>query len=75
MSRLISLWRNLFRRSQVDRALLTRLREGMLHGVRPLDPISFLGSAAVFAAVALVASLVPAMRAASLNPVQALITR
>ena len=44
----------------------------MLYGIEPLDPVSFAGSVAVFAAVALVASLMPARRAASVNPVDAL---
>jgi ABC-type lipoprotein release transport system permease subunit len=46
--------------------------EGMLYGVRPLDLISFAGGAIVFGALALVASLIPAWRAASVNPVDAL---
>ena len=53
-------------------SLLTDLLAGMLYGVRPLDPISFIGGAVVFVAVAAVASLVPARRAASVNPVEAL---
>ena len=55
-------------------ALLTRLLEGMLYGVRPLDPISFAGGAIVLGALALIASLVPATRAASIDPVEALRT-
>ena len=46
--------------------------EGMLYGVRPLDPMSFVGGATVLGALALIASLVPAIRAASINPVDAL---
>ena len=53
-------------------AMLTRLLEGMLYDVRPLDPVSFAGGAIVLGALALVASLVPAARAASINPVDAL---
>ena len=53
-------------------ALVTRVLEGMLYGIRPLDPISFTGGAMIFAALALVASLIPARRAASVNPVEAL---
>ena len=53
-------------------SLLTDLLAGMLYGVRPLDPISFIGGAVIFVAVAAVASLVPARRAASVNPVEAL---
>jgi predicted permease len=53
-------------------SLLTDLLAGMLYGVRPLDPVSFIGGAVLFIAVAAVAALVPARRAASLNPVDAL---
>ena len=53
-------------------AVLTRLLEGMLYGVRPLDPVSFVGGAIVLGALAFIASLVPATRAASINPVDAL---
>jgi ABC-type antimicrobial peptide transport system permease subunit len=44
----------------------------MLYGIEPLDLVSFAGSAAVFVAVVVLASLVPARRAASVNPVTAL---
>ncbi|HEU4692792.1 MAG TPA: FtsX-like permease family protein, partial [Vicinamibacterales bacterium] len=53
-------------------AVLTRLLEGMLYGVRPLDMMSFAGGAIVLGVLALVATLVPALRAASINPVEAL---
>jgi predicted permease len=53
-------------------AMLTRLLEGMLYGVGPLDPVSFAGGAVVLGALALVATLVPGVRAASINPVDAL---
>jgi predicted permease len=56
-------------------ALVTRLLESMLYGVRPLDAISFAGGAVVFGALALIASLIPASRAASVNPVDALRTQ
>ena len=46
-------------------ALVTRLLEGMLYGVQPLDPVSFAGGAILFGTLALVASLIPARRAAS----------
>ena len=55
-------------------AFLTRALEGMLYGVRPLDPISFAGGAALFGVLALVAGLIPASRAAAVNPVEALRT-
>src|SRR5688572_11336687 len=53
-------------------AMVTRLLAGMLYGVQPLDPLSFIGGAVIFMAVAAVASLVPARRAALVNPVDAL---
>jgi predicted permease len=56
-------------------ALVTRLIEGMLYGVRPLDAVSFAGGAVVFGVLALIASLIPAARAASVNPVEALRTQ
>jgi macrolide transport system ATP-binding/permease protein len=56
-------------------ALVTRLLEGLLYGVRPLDAISFAGGAVVLGVLALIASLIPASRAASVNPVDALRTQ
>jgi ABC-type antimicrobial peptide transport system permease subunit len=53
-------------------AMLTRLLEGMLYGVRPLDLMSFAGGAIVLGVLALVATLVPGVRAVSINPVDAL---
>jgi predicted permease len=53
-------------------SLATRLLAGMLYGVQPLDPLSFIGGAVIFMTVAGLASLVPARRAASVNPVDAL---
>ena len=49
-----------------------QLLTGFLYGIPALDPVSFAGSALLLAAVAFVASLLPARRAASVNPVQAL---
>lgn len=56
----------------VAASLSTRLIAGMLYGVRPLDPLSFIGGAVIFMAVAVFASVMPARRAASVNPVDAL---
>jgi putative ABC transport system permease protein len=53
-------------------ALLTRLLEGMLYGVHPFDLMSFAGGAMVLGVLAIVATLVPGLRAASINPVEAL---
>jgi putative ABC transport system permease protein len=53
-------------------SLATNLIAGMLYGVEALDPVSFAGGAALFIAVAVLASLLPARRAATVNPVEAL---
>ncbi len=53
-------------------SVATGLLAGMLYGVRPLDPLSFIGGAVILTTVAGLASLVPARRAASVNPVDAL---
>jgi predicted permease len=51
-----------------------RFLSTMLYGVRPTDPITFAGSSAVVILVALAASWIPARRAASIDPMQALRT-
>jgi predicted permease len=51
---------------------VAQLLTGLLYGIPPIDPVSFGGAAAALAFVAVVASLVPARRAASVNPVEAL---
>jgi ABC-type lipoprotein release transport system permease subunit len=43
-----------------------------LYDVRPTDPITFAGVAAVLLAVAAVATAVPAMRATRIDPLMAL---
>jgi macrolide transport system ATP-binding/permease protein len=53
-------------------SLMTGLLAGMLYGVQPLDPVSFIGGAVIFVAVAALASFFPARRAVSINPVEAL---
>ena len=55
-------------------ALVTRLMGSLLHGVAPLDPATFLAVPVVLAAVALLASYVPAWRAARVDPLRALRT-
>lgn len=49
-----------------------RLLRSILFGVAPFDPISFVGAAAVLVLTVLVAGLVPARRAASIQPMQIL---
>jgi predicted permease len=51
---------------------LTRLMESLLYEVKPTDPVSFLGVAAILVFVATVAVLIPARRAMSIDPVIAL---
>ncbi|MGC2112388.1 MAG: ABC transporter permease, partial [Candidatus Korobacteraceae bacterium] len=51
---------------------LTRFMQEMLYGVRPFDPLTFVGVSAVLLLVSLVASSVPAYRAARLDPMQTL---
>ncbi len=51
---------------------LTRLLTDMLYGVKPLDPITFISVAAVLLVVSAIASVIPAARAANLEPMQTL---
>ncbi len=50
----------------------TREASTLLFGLKPWDPVAFAGAAALLAAVTVVASLVPSMRAANVNPIEAL---
>jgi len=54
--------------------LLARLMSAMLFGVQPTDIITFVSVAVLLVVVAMVACYVPARRAASLDPMQALRT-
>jgi putative ABC transport system permease protein len=53
---------------------LTRVLSTQLFGVSPFDPLTFVAVVATLAIVALLASLVPARRAASVDPTKALHT-
>jgi predicted permease len=53
-------------------AVLTRLLNSMLFGVKALDPVTFMLAAALFLIVALAASYIPARRAAAVEPMAAL---
>jgi predicted permease len=51
---------------------LTQLMRSLLFGISPLDPITYVTVPLVLAMAALLASYLPARRAASVNPVEAL---
>jgi putative ABC transport system permease protein len=50
----------------------TRVLSSLLYGVRPTDGITFCAACLIFAAVALIASYLPARRAMRLDPIAAL---
>jgi predicted permease len=52
--------------------ITTRFVEGMLYGVSAFDPIRLAAITAVLAFVAIAAGLLPALRAGSIDPIQAL---
>jgi putative ABC transport system permease protein len=52
--------------------LVSHLMAGLLFGVSPSDPPTFAGVTLVLTAVALAASLIPALRAMRLDPIQTL---
>jgi ABC-type antimicrobial peptide transport system permease subunit len=51
---------------------VTRVVKSLLIGVSPTDPLSFGGVAAFLAGVALLASVIPARRAAAADPMASL---
>jgi predicted permease len=51
---------------------LTRLMKSLLFGISPLDPVTYLAVPLILGMAAIVASYLPARRAAALDPVQAL---
>jgi ABC-type antimicrobial peptide transport system permease subunit len=53
-------------------AVLVQLMKSMLFGIRPLDPVTFVAVPFVLVAAAVLASYLPAHRAATLDPVEAL---
>ncbi|MQA89406.1 MAG: FtsX-like permease family protein [Gemmatimonas sp.] len=52
--------------------LLTRLMRGLLYGVEPTHPVSFLSAALLLLAVGLLATYLPARRATRVDPIAAL---
>ena len=50
----------------------SRLLASQLFGVQPIDPVTLLGAAALLLCVALAAAMVPAARAARVDPVRTL---
>jgi putative ABC transport system permease protein len=53
---------------------VTRYLRGMLFGLTPLDPGTFIGAAVLFAVVAALAASIPAHRATRVDPLVALRT-
>ncbi|HET6176797.1 MAG TPA: ABC transporter permease [Candidatus Sulfotelmatobacter sp.] len=51
---------------------VTRLMSGLLYGIRPSDPITFVAVALVLSGVAVIACYIPARRAAKVDPIIAL---
>jgi putative ABC transport system permease protein len=51
---------------------LTRVLASLLYGVTPFDPLTFIAVPAILGLAALLACLIPAGRAARLNPIVAL---
>lgn len=53
-------------------AMLVRGLESLLHGVSPIDPMSFAIASGAFMLIAAVAALLPAYRAAAVDPIEVL---
>jgi ABC-type lipoprotein release transport system permease subunit len=53
---------------------LSRYLQGVLFGITPVDPTTFVGVPAMFLLVAILATLIPARRIAQVDPLVALRT-
>jgi ABC-type antimicrobial peptide transport system permease subunit len=53
-------------------AVVTRLMTFMLYGTSPLDPLAWTGAAALMGLAAIAAAVIPALRAARVDPVVAI---
>ena len=56
----------------VSALIVSHLMAGLLYGVSPTDPLTFIGVTLVLTAAALAASYIPAMRAMRVDPLMAL---
>ena len=59
-------------RRKITAFALTRVLASMLVEVKPTDPVTFVSVAILFLVIAVIASWLPALRAASLDPTTAL---
>jgi ABC-type antimicrobial peptide transport system permease subunit len=58
----------------VGAAMLSRYLEGMLFGITPLDPTTFVGAVGLFTLAAVLAAYAPTRRATRVSPMAALRT-
>jgi predicted permease len=56
----------------VAAALVTRLLVGLLHGVTPTDPVTYVSVTGLLCTAVILASLVPALRATQVDPMEVL---